>query len=43
VRLHVGILKSDALRAAYARGDFDVGLAMNIAGRRQPPSRARRP
>jgi DNA-binding transcriptional LysR family regulator len=32
VRLHVGILKSDALRAAYAQGDFDVGLAMNIAG-----------
>jgi DNA-binding transcriptional LysR family regulator len=32
VRLNVGILKSDALRAAYARGDFDVGLAMNIAG-----------
>jgi DNA-binding transcriptional LysR family regulator len=32
VRLHVGILKSDELRAAYARGDFDVGLAMNIAG-----------
>lgn len=32
VRLNVGILKSDALRAAYARGEFDVGLAMNIAG-----------
>lgn len=32
VRLNVGILKSDELRAAYARGDFDVGLAMNIAG-----------
>lgn len=32
VRLNVGILKSDALRAAYARGDFDVGLAMNITG-----------
>lgn len=32
VRLHVSILKSDALRAAYAHGDFDVGLAMNIAG-----------
>ncbi|BEP60247.1 LysR family transcriptional regulator [Variovorax sp. V213] len=32
VRLNVSILKSDALRAAYARGDFDVGLAMNIAG-----------
>lgn len=32
VRLNVGILKSDELRAAYARSDFDVGLAMNIAG-----------
>ena len=32
VRLHVSIMKSDALRAAYAHGDFDVGLAMNIAG-----------
>ena len=32
VRLNVAILKSDALRAAYARGDFDVGIAMNIAG-----------
>ncbi|MDQ0014121.1 DNA-binding transcriptional LysR family regulator [Variovorax boronicumulans] len=32
VRLNVTILKSDALRAAYAHGDFDVGLAMDIAG-----------
>lgn len=32
VRLHVSIMKSDDLRAAYARGDFDVGVAMNIAG-----------
>jgi len=32
VRLHVTILKSDALRTAYAHGDFDVALAMNIAG-----------
>lgn len=32
VRLNVTILKSDALRAAYARGDFDVAVAMNIAG-----------
>ena len=31
VRLNVTILKSDALRAAYAHGDFDVGLAMDIA------------
>ena len=40
VRLNVGILKSDALRAAYARGDFDVGLAMNIAGVSAAQSRA---
>ncbi|MCR6479571.1 LysR substrate-binding domain-containing protein [Variovorax sp. ZS18.2.2] len=32
VRLNVSILKSDALRVAYAHGDFDVGLAMDIAG-----------
>ncbi|QNK69319.1 LysR substrate-binding domain-containing protein [Variovorax sp. PAMC26660] len=32
VRLNVSILKSDELRAAYGRGDFDVGLGMNIAG-----------
>ena len=32
VRLNVTILKSDALRAAYSHGDFDVGLAMDIAG-----------
>jgi len=32
VRLNVTVLKSDALRAAYAHGDFDVGLAMDIAG-----------
>ncbi|MDP9606074.1 LysR substrate-binding domain-containing protein [Variovorax sp. NFACC27] len=32
VRLHVAILKSDELRAAYARGDFDVAVGMNIAG-----------
>jgi DNA-binding transcriptional LysR family regulator len=32
VRLNVSILKSDALRSAYANGEFDVGLAMNITG-----------
>jgi DNA-binding transcriptional LysR family regulator len=32
VRLHVSILKSDALRAAYAGGEFDVGLGMHITG-----------
>lgn len=40
VRLNVGILKSDEVRAACARGDFDVGLAMNIAGVSAPRSRA---
>jgi DNA-binding transcriptional LysR family regulator len=37
VRLHVSILKSDALRAAYARGEFDVALGMRIAGTPAPP------
>jgi DNA-binding transcriptional LysR family regulator len=37
VRLNVSILKSDALRAAYANGEFDVGLAMNIAGAAASP------
>lgn len=37
VRLHVSIMKSDALRAAYAHGDFDVGLAMSIAGASPSP------
>jgi DNA-binding transcriptional LysR family regulator len=32
VRLHVSILKSDALRAAYAGGEFDVALGMHITG-----------
>jgi len=40
VRLHVSILKSDELRAAYARGDFDVGLAMDIAGASSAQARA---
>jgi len=40
VRLHVSILKSDELRAAYARGDFDVGLAMDIAGASPAQARA---
>ncbi|MGJ7530440.1 LysR family transcriptional regulator [Variovorax sp. GB1P17] len=40
VRLHVSILKSDELRGAYARGDFDVGLAMNIAGASPAQARA---
>ncbi|MET3497417.1 LysR family transcriptional regulator [Variovorax boronicumulans] len=37
VRLNVSILKSDALRAAYGRGEFDVGLAMDIAGASSSP------
>ncbi|RST51623.1 LysR family transcriptional regulator [Variovorax sp. DXTD-1] len=37
VRLNVSILKSDALRAAHANGEFDVGLAMNIAGASSSP------
>lgn len=32
VRLNVSILKSDALREAYGRGEFDVALGMHIAG-----------
>lgn len=32
VRLHVSMLKSDEIDAAYARGEFDVGLTMRLAG-----------
>jgi DNA-binding transcriptional LysR family regulator len=32
VRLHVSILKSGTIEAGYAKGDFDVGLSMRIAG-----------
>ncbi len=39
VRLNVSILKSDALRAAYARGEFDVALGMHIAGTPLPAGR----
>lgn len=39
VRLNVSILKSDALRAAYARGEFDVALGMHIAGTPSPAGR----
>ena len=41
VRLHVSILKSGAIEAGYARGDFDVGLSMRITG--TPGAAARRP
>lgn len=30
VRLHVSVMKSDAVEAGHARGDFDVGIAMRI-------------
>jgi len=32
VRLHVNVLKSGAIEAGYAQGDFDVGLSMRIGG-----------
>ncbi|VTU28904.1 Cyn operon transcriptional activator [Variovorax sp. SRS16] len=32
VRLHVSVLKSGAIEAGYAGGDFDVGLSMRIVG-----------
>jgi DNA-binding transcriptional LysR family regulator len=32
VRLNVSVLKSGAIEAGYARGEFDVGLSMRIAG-----------
>lgn len=31
VRLHVSVMKSGDVETGYARGDFDVGLAMRIA------------
>jgi DNA-binding transcriptional LysR family regulator len=40
VRLHVSVLKSGAIEAGYARGEFDVGVSMRIAG---TPSAAARP
>ena len=30
VRLHVSVLKSGAIEAGYARGEFDVGLSMRL-------------
>ena len=32
VRLNVSVMKSGAIEAGYARGEFDVGLSMRIAG-----------
>jgi DNA-binding transcriptional LysR family regulator len=43
VRLRVSVLKSGAIEAGYARGDFDVGLSMRIVGgSREEPARAAR-
>jgi DNA-binding transcriptional LysR family regulator len=40
VRLHVSVLKSGAIKAGYAKGEFDVGLSMRVAG---TPGAAARP
>ncbi|NDZ14971.1 LysR family transcriptional regulator [Variovorax sp. WS11] len=32
VRLHVSVMKSGAIEAGYAQGQFDVGLSMRITG-----------
>ena len=32
VRLHVSVMKSGAIEAGYAQGQFDLGLSMRIAG-----------
>lgn len=32
VRLHVSVMKSGAIEAGYARGEFDVGLSMRLTG-----------
>ncbi|MDM0113880.1 LysR substrate-binding domain-containing protein [Variovorax sp. J22R133] len=37
-RLNVSILKSSEIEAAYARGDFDVGLSMRVVGSVQKDS-----
>jgi DNA-binding transcriptional LysR family regulator len=38
VRLHVSVMKSGAIEAGYAQGQFDVGLSMRIAGQGGPAS-----
>jgi DNA-binding transcriptional LysR family regulator len=39
LRLHVTVLKSGAIEAGYAAGDFDVGLTMRILHARAAPER----
>jgi len=43
VRLHVTVQKSGAIEEAYARGEFDVGLSMRIAGAASGGGAAARP
>jgi DNA-binding transcriptional LysR family regulator len=38
VRLHVSVMKSGAIEAGYAQGQFDVGLSMRIAGQDNTPA-----
>lgn len=40
VRLHVTIMKSGAIEAAYERGEIDVGISMSIQERGAPRARA---
>lgn len=40
VRLHVTIMKSGAIEAAYERGEIDVGISMSIQERGAPRGRA---
>lgn len=40
VRLHVTIMKSGAIEAAYERGEIDVGISMSIQERGVPRARA---
>lgn len=34
MRLHVSVMKSGAIEAGYAKGDFDVGLSMRIVSKK---------
>lgn len=43
VRLRVSVMKSGEIEAGYARGEFDVGLSMRIAGRGDPGAKAPAP
>ncbi|MFY0475889.1 LysR family transcriptional regulator [Achromobacter marplatensis] len=40
VRMHVTIMKSGAIEAAYERGEIDVGISMSIQERGAPRARA---